>query len=82
MAAFSGWRLAFKGTFPTNQLVQRIIRPQLQELTNPAPSWLSNKAWNEILALEALPIFQPFVSSFSKNVKAYKALFDSVDPHR
>ncbi|KAH1020081.1 hypothetical protein HUJ04_009807 [Dendroctonus ponderosae] len=54
----------------------------LRDLANPAPNWLSSKAWNEILALEALPNFQKFVGSFSRNLLYYKEIFDSAEPHR
>ncbi|KAL1506667.1 hypothetical protein ABEB36_005991 [Hypothenemus hampei] len=54
----------------------------LRDVTNPAPTWLSNKAWNEILALEVLPKFRSFVDSFSENINYYKAIFDSSEPHR
>ncbi|XP_060531534.1 dynein axonemal heavy chain 1-like [Cylas formicarius] len=54
----------------------------LRDLPNPAPSWLSQKAWNEILALEALPNFESFVQSFSANIGYYYAIFESLEPHR
>ncbi|CAG9819626.1 unnamed protein product [Phaedon cochleariae] len=54
----------------------------LRDLPNPAPTWLSIKAWNEILALEVLPIFQPFVESFANKVDHYKQIFECQEPHR
>uniref|UniRef100_A0A1B6D8V0 Dynein heavy chain coiled coil stalk domain-containing protein n=1 Tax=Clastoptera arizonana TaxID=38151 RepID=A0A1B6D8V0_9HEMI len=54
----------------------------LKELSNPAPTWLSNRSWNEILALEALPSFTEFVNVFPNNAEKCKQIFDSLEPHR
>ncbi|XP_074037842.1 dynein axonemal heavy chain 1 isoform X2 [Leptinotarsa decemlineata] len=54
----------------------------VMELANPAPSWLSSKAWNEILALAELASFQKFVTTFAENVSHYKRIFESQEPHR
>ncbi|KAJ8922597.1 hypothetical protein NQ315_007628 [Exocentrus adspersus] len=53
-----------------------------EELPNPAPNWLSIKAWQEILALDSLPNFQRFVQSFPDYVNHYKKIFESLEPHR
>ncbi|KAK7127569.1 hypothetical protein R3I93_020220 [Phoxinus phoxinus] len=56
-------------------------RPQ-QEAPNPAPNWLSMRAWQDILALSALPTFSNLPESFSKHESAFKNIFDSSQPHR
>ncbi|XP_030767557.1 dynein heavy chain 1, axonemal-like isoform X2 [Sitophilus oryzae] len=52
------------------------------DIPNPAPSWLSSKSWNEILALAVLPTFKPLVLAFSKDIENYKGIFESPEPHR
>ncbi|XP_049940877.1 dynein axonemal heavy chain 1-like, partial [Schistocerca serialis cubense] len=54
----------------------------LQEVENPAPEWLSSKSWKEIMSLEALPKFKPFVDSFVSQLAGYKKIFDSLEPHK
>ncbi|CAH1982445.1 unnamed protein product [Acanthoscelides obtectus] len=54
----------------------------LRDLPNPAPAWLSSKSWSEILALEHLPSFQPFVRTFNDHLAHYKKIFESQEPHR
>lgn len=49
-------------------------------MANPAPSWLSEKAWKEIMALEVLPTFQAFVATFAENLPIYKKIFESNEP--
>ncbi|XP_051768758.1 dynein axonemal heavy chain 1 [Ctenopharyngodon idella] len=56
-------------------------RPQ-QQAPNPAPNWLSMRAWQDILALSALPTFSNLPESFSKHESAFKSIFDSSQPHR
>ncbi|CAG9840890.1 unnamed protein product, partial [Diabrotica balteata] len=51
-------------------------------IPNPASSWLSSRAWNEILALDALPTFQEFVETFESNIDNYRIMFESSEPHR
>uniref|UniRef100_A0A6P7G8Z8 Dynein heavy chain 1, axonemal-like n=1 Tax=Diabrotica virgifera virgifera TaxID=50390 RepID=A0A6P7G8Z8_DIAVI len=53
-----------------------------QRMPNPASSWLSSRAWNEILALDALPTFQEFVQTFASNIDDYRIMFESSEPHR
>ncbi|XP_022110107.1 dynein heavy chain 1, axonemal-like isoform X1 [Acanthaster planci] len=53
-----------------------------KELPNPAPSWLSDRAWGEILSLAALPKFATFAESFSSYLDGFQHIFDSIDPHR
>jgi dynein heavy chain len=52
------------------------------ELENPAPEWLLERSWNDILTLSALPKFAPFVDDFKNHLEGYKMIFDSSDPHR
>ncbi|KAJ3657289.1 hypothetical protein Zmor_009105 [Zophobas morio] len=49
---------------------------------NPASGWLSAKAWKEILAMETLPKFAPFVETFADYEEDYREIFDSQEPHR
>ncbi|XP_070190635.1 dynein axonemal heavy chain 1-like isoform X2 [Littorina saxatilis] len=53
-----------------------------KELENPAPEWISERSWNEILVLGALPKFVPFVDDFKNHLEGFKTIFDSPDPHR
>lgn len=55
---------------------------RFQILPNPAASWLSSKAWQEILTLKSFPTFQTFVSTFGENIAHYKQIFESQEPHR
>uniref|UniRef100_H0V0D2 Dynein axonemal heavy chain 1 n=1 Tax=Cavia porcellus TaxID=10141 RepID=H0V0D2_CAVPO len=55
----------------------------IQTMTeNPAPDWLSERAWRDILALSNLPTFSSFSSDFVKHHKVFRAIFDSPEPHR
>lgn len=54
----------------------------IQELTNPAVSWLSERAWQDILALSALDNFSSLAESFSEHLQGFKRIFDSNQPHR
>ncbi|KAK4887372.1 hypothetical protein RN001_003643 [Aquatica leii] len=54
----------------------------LRELDNPAPEWLSTKAWNEILAMENLPVFQGYPDTFPSTLSYYKRIFESAEPHK
>lgn len=47
---------------------------------NPFPSWLSDKAWNDILALCDLPRFKDFMSLFKKKANVWKDIVDSSSP--
>jgi hypothetical protein len=49
---------------------------------NPAEDWISERAWNEILTLPALPTFARFAKDFRKHLEGFKRIFDSSDPHR
>ena len=49
---------------------------------NPASHWLSERAWQEILTLPALPKFASFAKTFVKHIDEWKRMFDSSEPHR
>ncbi|NXN51379.1 DYH1 protein, partial [Rynchops niger] len=49
---------------------------------NPAPAWLYERAWGDILALSNLKNFSGFASDFAANLEAFRAIFDSPKPHR
>ncbi|XP_076846923.1 dynein axonemal heavy chain 1 isoform X2 [Brachyhypopomus gauderio] len=54
---------------------------QLQ-LPNPAPGWLSKRAWQEVMALDMLPRFRGLADTFAQHELEYKRIFDSSQPHR
>ncbi|XP_067360331.1 dynein axonemal heavy chain 1 [Channa argus] len=64
------WRYLLSGGMPT------------QELTNPAVSWLSERAWLDILGLSALDNFKNLAESFTGHLQNFKRIFDSNQPHR
>uniref|UniRef100_A0A8C8E5I8 Dynein heavy chain n=1 Tax=Otus sunia TaxID=257818 RepID=A0A8C8E5I8_9STRI len=49
---------------------------------NPAPAWLYERAWGDILALSSLKNFSDFANDFVANLEAFRAIFDSSEPHR
>uniref|UniRef100_A0A8C3GQP8 Dynein axonemal heavy chain 1 n=1 Tax=Cairina moschata TaxID=8855 RepID=A0A8C3GQP8_CAIMO len=49
---------------------------------NPAPDWLSERAWGDILALSNLKNFSGFADDLTANLEAFRAIFDSPEPHR
>uniref|UniRef100_A0A8B9M6P2 Dynein axonemal heavy chain 1 n=1 Tax=Accipiter nisus TaxID=211598 RepID=A0A8B9M6P2_9AVES len=49
---------------------------------NPAPAWLYERAWEDILALSSLKNFSGFANDFEANLVAFRAIFDSPEPHR
>ncbi|XP_069062696.1 dynein axonemal heavy chain 1 [Pleurodeles waltl] len=49
---------------------------------NPAPQWLSERAWRDILALDILKNFSGFVHHFVLHLDGFKTIFDSAEPHR
>uniref|UniRef100_UPI0037E91524 dynein axonemal heavy chain 1 n=1 Tax=Semicossyphus pulcher TaxID=241346 RepID=UPI0037E91524 len=64
------WRYLLSGGMP------------IQELTNPAVSWLSDRVWQDILGLSALNNFSTLAESFSEHLQGFKRIFDSNHPHR
>uniref|UniRef100_A0A8C3HT11 Dynein axonemal heavy chain 1 n=1 Tax=Chrysemys picta bellii TaxID=8478 RepID=A0A8C3HT11_CHRPI len=49
---------------------------------NPAPEWLYERAWGDILALTNLKSFSSFADDFIDNIQEFRAIFDSTEPHR
>lgn len=47
---------------------------------NPAPDWLSEKSWSEVVRLSAMPQFAKLMNHVSSNVQAWKVLYDSPEP--
>lgn len=56
------------------------IKPK--ELNNPAPDWLSERSWGEILTLASVPKYADFAEDFQNHLVAFKKIFDSTEPHR
>uniref|UniRef100_A0A3Q3VIP2 Dynein axonemal heavy chain 1 n=1 Tax=Mola mola TaxID=94237 RepID=A0A3Q3VIP2_MOLML len=54
----------------------------VQELDNPAVSWLSDRAWQDVLGLSALDKFNNLAESFSEHLQGFKRYSDSNQPHR
>ncbi|XP_036367019.1 dynein heavy chain 1, axonemal-like isoform X1 [Octopus sinensis] len=52
------------------------------ELENPAPEWLTERSWNDILCLNILPNFGNIAVDFQKYLDDFKRIFDSSEPHR
>ncbi|XP_065194434.1 dynein axonemal heavy chain 1-like [Sycon ciliatum] len=53
-----------------------------EKIPNPASEWLSERAWFEFLNLTVLPTFAAFATDFPNHTGAFRAVFDSPDPHR
>ncbi|KAM3174254.1 hypothetical protein ACTXT7_010920 [Hymenolepis weldensis] len=53
-----------------------------QEIPNPAPEWISDRMWGDLLTLDALPNFDGLPAFIKKNLNHFKAIFDSSEPHR
>ena len=49
---------------------------------NPAPHWLVEKAWCDIVSLTALPAFDGLHEHFSVNIQRWAEIFDDNAPHR
>nr|XP_009665828.1 PREDICTED: dynein heavy chain 1, axonemal [Struthio camelus australis] len=49
---------------------------------NPAPEWLYERAWGDILALSNLKNFSSFADDFADNLAEFRVIFDSPKPHR
>ncbi|KAM9332808.1 dynein axonemal heavy chain 1-like [Pholidichthys leucotaenia] len=64
------WRYLLSGGIPA------------QELTNPAVSWLSERAWQDILGLSTLDNFSKLADSFTEHLHGFKRIFDSSQPHQ
>ncbi|XP_053190892.1 dynein axonemal heavy chain 3 [Scomber japonicus] len=49
--------------------------------TNPAPEWLSDKSWSEIVRASKLPNLAGFFEHVQDNIPKWKKLYDSGKPH-
>ncbi len=52
------------------------------EVPNPAPEWITERIWLEILTLESLEPFKGFAQNFRTHIQDYKQIFDSSEPER
>ena len=48
---------------------------------NPAPAWLQDKAWSEIVRASNLNNLDGFMEHVQENIAAWKKLYDSTTPH-
>ncbi|KAK6993742.1 dynein heavy chain 3 axonemal, partial [Biomphalaria glabrata] len=48
--------------------------------SNPAPSWLSDKSWSEIVRASQLPAFKGFMEMVQNSPNKWKSLYDSASP--
>lgn len=48
---------------------------------NPAPEWLSDKSWSEIVRASKLPNLREIFTHVRNNVSKWKNLYDSAKPH-
>ncbi|XP_028841933.1 dynein heavy chain 1, axonemal isoform X2 [Denticeps clupeoides] len=53
-----------------------------QQMPNPAVSWLTERAWQDVLSLSALPSFSGLADSFFTLALSFRKIFDSSQPHR
>ncbi|CAJ1083860.1 dynein axonemal heavy chain 3 [Xyrichtys novacula] len=49
---------------------------------NPAPEWLSDKSWSEIVRASKLPNLDGFFEHVQDNIPKWKTLYDSGRPHK
>jgi dynein heavy chain len=56
--------------------------PPLKKTANPSPDWLTENVWNGILALSDLDTFTGFDTSFINDLKHYRGVWDSSEPHK
>ena len=61
---------------------RHLIAGGTNKLPNPAPEWMSERVWNDILTLPALPTFAKLAEEFNEHTEGFKKIFDSVEPHR
>ncbi|KAM4632527.1 dynein axonemal heavy chain 3 [Discoglossus pictus] len=47
---------------------------------NPAPTWLSDKSWAEIVRASNLQPLQGFMNHFQNNISSWKKIYDSLQP--
>ena len=53
-----------------------------REIPNPAPEWISDRMWGDLLTLDALPNFDGLPAFIVQNLNDFKEMFDSSEPHR
>jgi len=51
-------------------------------VANPAPEWITERIWSEILTLESLEPFKNFAVTFQNYLQQYKEIFDSSEPEK
>ncbi|KAJ2994003.1 Dynein heavy chain 7, axonemal [Globomyces sp. JEL0801] len=49
-------------------------------ISNPDPSWITEKSWGEICRLSDLSAFKGFSKEFHEHISDWRSLFDSPDP--
>ncbi|XP_071083415.1 dynein axonemal heavy chain 12-like isoform X1 [Haliotis cracherodii] len=52
------------------------------KLANPAPSWLSDKSWDEICRLSDLKHFKKFKEHFMKNTDKWREFYNNKEPNK
>lgn len=77
------WRFLLAGPVSTGTQ-QRSSSTGAQDavLGNPAPDWLTEKSWAELLGLSQLTAFNGFDEHVAANIEHYKAMFDSSEVSR
>ncbi|XP_071558453.1 dynein axonemal heavy chain 1 [Temnothorax nylanderi] len=53
----------------------------IRGLPNPASEWITARCWQEIQALERLPKFDKFITSFQLSLSQFKKIFDTQEAH-
>ena len=51
------------------------------KVPNPAPSWLSDRSWDETCRMCDLRAFAKFRASFSSQLEEWKAYYEQREPH-
>lgn len=74
------WRFLLAG--PTSQKRASSAGAESMGLDNPAPDWLTEKAWGELLGLADLPAYHGLDEHVAGNLEHYKAIFDSNEVRR
>jgi dynein heavy chain, axonemal len=49
-------------------------------LTNPAPDWIDNRMWNEILSLSSIRKFSQYGNDVCANPATWRAIYDAAEP--
>lgn len=53
-----------------------------KQLPNPAPDWISERMWMDLLTLTSLPSLATLADEFLEHIDGFKKMFDSTEPHR